>query len=94
MYYALSAAHIAPTGQQCVSFDVNMYGTSMGTLSALFYQQIFYGTVQEVIWESEPNISPNSTSWQRVNIDLFNIDTRNNYFVSMVVYLFCVSVID
>jgi len=66
----------------------------MGTLSALFYQQIFYGTVQEVIWESEPNISPNSTSWQRVNIDLFNIDTRNNYFVSMVVYLFCVSVID
>ena len=61
----------------------------MGTLSAIFFQQTFSaGTVQEVIWESEPNISPNATSWKNINIDLFNIDTRNNYYVSVFV-IFC-----
>ena len=61
-----------------------MYGASMGTLSAIFFQQTFStGTVQEVIWESESNISPNATLWKNINIDLFKIDTRNNYYVSV-----------
>uniref|UniRef100_A0A7M5WM63 MAM domain-containing protein n=2 Tax=Clytia hemisphaerica TaxID=252671 RepID=A0A7M5WM63_9CNID len=74
---------IAPTGQQCISFDVNMYANDMnhmGNLTVYFFQQQFgAGYKQEVIWESSKDLTPTSKKWHKVNIDLFNIDNRNDY---------------
>lgn len=86
--YLLSPGLIAPTGQQCISFYVNMYSmtsSEMGTLTVYFVQQTFLDQsgvlVQEVVWESSPDLTATPTSWHKVNIDLNNIDNRNYYFV-------------
>lgn len=79
---------LAATGIQCISFDVNMYSSNvlnMGNLTIYFFQQTFENNrnfVEEIVWQSKPNLTPTSTSWYKVNFDLFNIDNRNVYKVS------------
>ena len=79
---------LAPTGQQCISFDVNMYSSdisNMGTLTVYFFQQSFEDNrkfIEEVVWQSNPNLTPTNKSWHKVNFDVFNIDNRNVYKVS------------
>lgn len=79
---------LAASGTQCISFDVNTYSSNalnMGSLTIYFFQQTFENNrdfVEEIVWQSKPNLTATSQSWYKVNFDLLNIDNRNVYKVS------------
>ena len=89
---------LAPTGQQCVTFDLNMYSVNpsqMGNLSVYFFQQTGYTNdrefLEELIWQSKPGLTQSNTSWHKVNIGLFNINNRNEYRVSVQVFFIVIT---